>query len=996
MMRKPSVLVCCFLLFGSYFFSGAGALDPCVDADGFPAPSSSAASIQSDRTIAAGQVLEFDCKEVVVRGNITVASGGELRITNSILKFDPQTTTPLNLTTQDGGLLNVTGSSAIMPHPTNMTGIRIYLAPGAKSGAGGVHDLWLAQIDSFIVASSAVVFKGLYVDTATSTCLRISNASPTFEALVLHDCPRGVLVDGSSAPTFLAAMTEEVSLIGLQAGPSSKIVSELSTWSSANTGVYLLGDARMNHRNGSFGSAPQHANLASAAGKSPHLILEGTSFDASAVALDGASRLDSYCFLRARTVWGSGADAGDLVDGADVFVQNATGIRQAAAQTGSDGMTAVLRLPMQNLRATWATDHNDYTFDATKASSVAPLHEQSIGCEPAMMVELELVADEDDEGPIWPNANALGAASSSTSCPTPKACSNNGRVELTWQPANDQPTDASPNRAVRHYEVHRVFPEDPKVFRVDQTQFIDVGRPNGTHSYRVIAYDRSGNPSAVSNQVVVEVDRESPWLNWVFNLTQNHVPLHFNDTFNVTLTSGDNRTGPPTIRYQLGGAAEQAYTVPFDVLAVGTTAIKVKSTDNAGVVREETKSVVIDRTKPVVGFALSPATANTADGWYTTAPTLTVTGSDSTPGILHKRQYQIGTAGTWQDYTNPVRIDQSGDHTVSVRAIDGAGNKATSQVRLPIDLSVPVLAANATGTVGDAGWFRSPVTIQATATDVGSGVKHLSYRNGQSAWLEFENPLRLTESGPHSLTLRALDKAGNPSVEVKKTVNIDRIAPLPPEPLWRVIEDGTVIGNWSIAPAADLHSGVSRMQVETSLPDGKSIGLDPTARGGLIGPLPRGLVSLRVRVYDAAGNDAASPWIPVQINTTTARAQDIQIGTVRATDVTLVHYEPPGDVSIEEVSFFLDDQLLFATSEPPYQISWDTRRVPDGVYTISMVAHDSAGHTYQSAKTYEVRNEYGHVLMDEAPMVVLSALPALLGAVLSVAGYAMWRRWESA
>ena len=163
------------------------------------------------------------------------------------------------------------------------------------------------------------------------------------------------------------------------------------------------------------------------------------------------------------------------------------------------------------------------------------------------------------------------------------------------------------------------------------------------------------------------------------------------------------------------------------------------ATASAGTVTEHgAPSVAID----------APATA--ASGWYTTAPRITVTGTDDLSGVSGL-EYRID-AGAWSTYTAPVLLSE-GTTVVEARATDHAGNLSALVARtLKTDTLAPVSAAT-----------LDPVTraITLTAADDTSGIDSLQYRLGDaSAWTTATGTVPLGEAAT-TVTYRAVDVAGN-------------------------------------------------------------------------------------------------------------------------------------------------------------------------------------------------------------------------------------------
>ncbi len=109
----------------------------------------------------------------------------------------------------------------------------------------------------------------------------------------------------------------------------------------------------------------------------------------------------------------------------------------------------------------------------------------------------------------------------------------------------------------------------------------------------------------------------------------------------------------------------------------------------------------------------------------------------------------------------------------------------TGVVLLPspvnVDLVPPIASITTTPTANGNGWINtSPVTVNMSATDSGSGVEQLRYwiNNGQVTVVAGSTAsTQISGQGTNSVGLRALDNAGNISSLVTQPVNIDLTPP---------------------------------------------------------------------------------------------------------------------------------------------------------------------------------------------------------------------------
>src|SRR5260370_18481590 len=97
--------------------------------------------------------------------------------------------------------------------------------------------------------------------------------------------------------------------------------------------------------------------------------------------------------------------------------------------------------------------------------------------------------------------------------------------------------------------------------------------------------------------------------------------------------------------------------------------------------------------------------------------------------------------------------------------------------RVNVDLVPPVGSITTVPSGNGNGWINSsPVTVNLSAADSGSGVQQLRYwiDNGQATAVAASSAsTQISGEGANSVNLRALDSAGNISSLVSQPVNID-------------------------------------------------------------------------------------------------------------------------------------------------------------------------------------------------------------------------------
>ena len=164
-----------------------------------------------------------------------------------------------------------------------------------------------------------------------------------------------------------------------------------------------------------------------------------------------------------------------------------------------------------------------------------------------------------------------------------------------------------------------------------------------------------------------------------------------------------------------------------------------------------------------------------------------------------------------QDAISGATYSVSGGNVAVTLAAD------TGVVLLPspvnVDLVPPIASITTTPSANGNGWINaSPVTVNLSATDSGSGVEQLRYwiNNGQVTVAAGSSAsTQISGQGTNSVGLRALDNAGNISSLVTAAVNIDLTPPVVnvlanPSSLWPpngkmvpVTVSGTITDNLS-------------------------------------------------------------------------------------------------------------------------------------------------------------------------------------------------------
>jgi plastocyanin len=241
----------------------------------------------------------------------------------------------------------------------------------------------------------------------------------------------------------------------------------------------------------------------------------------------------------------------------------------------------------------------------------------------------------------------------------------------------------------------------------------------------------------------------------------------------VNLSAEDDSSGVESIEYALDGGEFAPYTEPVVLDTPGTYTLEHRATDVAGnTSAPETVQVVVvaadgeDTTAPAVTPEVTGELDD--DGAYVGSATVNLTAVDAGSGVASV-EYDLDGAG-YAAYTDPVVVDTPGEHTVTYRATDNAGNvsepgSATfTVVEAPVeDTTPPTVTAEVTGEQDADGAYVGSATVQVLAEDAGSGVATVEYDLDGAGYAPYTDPVVVDITGLHTVSYRATDNDGNVS-----------------------------------------------------------------------------------------------------------------------------------------------------------------------------------------------------------------------------------------
>jgi hypothetical protein len=605
--------------------------------------------------------------------------------------------------------------------------------------------------------------------------------------------------------------------------------------------------------------------------------------------------------------------------------------------------------------------------------------------------------------------------------PTASATSpTNAPPLIKWRGATDA------GSGLDHYEVWR---NDGSGYNQIATlapgtlAFTDNGvGANTGPSYEVKAVDKL-NQASTSNAVVVVYDTTAPSTPSI--TTPNTTPTTTASPPVLGWTASSDSGGAGLDHYRVtrngstvtsGGCANPTSTGCTDtdsaISGGGTFTYVVRAVDAAGNVSSASNSVQI--TYSTAGPTWSgnavhaPSPTNSPPDITWTAP------SDGLPINAYRVNRTGGPVGagvvcnvpstTFECIDTAANVD--GTYTYTVTAADSASRTSdSSQISVTVDTVAPTgafVSGNTPGVVSPP--LQSPanrLTLQATASDVGTGVANVTFRYlapGAGSWANaasVNTPSGITYFGQWDLTglpdgmytigIVVTDKAGNQlgsngNPAAQRPLVLDGTQPTGP----MEVGFSDVPGSWvhavtqlSSSAATDATSGVSRVNFQISSDGGATWQTAPIAvaqSGGTTPPWAAnwdttnkadGRYEVRAQIIDAAGNVGTTSGVNVRIDNTKPAAPTLTgpNGTVVSSPtLTWTGVSDNGDPSnmsgLAGYQVFLTPpgsstaSKVFETRDTTVHSFTDTSATTVGTYKYQVRSFDVAGNVSAFSNTW--------------------------------------------
>jgi hypothetical protein len=308
-----------------------------------------------------------------------------------------------------------------------------------------------------------------------------------------------------------------------------------------------------------------------------------------------------------------------------------------------------------------------------------------------------------------------------------------------------------------------------------------------------------------------------------------------------------------------------------------------------------------------------------------------------------KTEYKLD-GGAWMTGTT-LTVDSDGDHTLSYRSTDKAGNLETAKTaQVRIDRAPPTTSPSG----ADAAWHNASVTVTLRPTDATSGVATTEYRLDAGAWtpgtkVVVAAPADHSNDGVHTIAYHSTDKAGNDESVGTAQVRIDTTLP-------QTTLSGADAAWHTTGVTLDLTAGDAPSGVKTS--EFRLDGGSWQATSQLT-VSSDGVHSVDYRSTDNAGNVEAYRTVQVKVDKTAPiTTQSGADAAWHTTGVTVTLSAKDATSGVTKTEYKLDGGAW--TSGTQITVAAPADHSKDGTHTVAYRSADEAGNL-ETAKTVEVK-----------------------------------------
>lgn len=417
----------------------------------------------------------------------------------------------------------------------------------------------------------------------------------------------------------------------------------------------------------------------------------------------------------------------------------------------------------------------------------------------------------------------------------------------------------------------------------------------------------------------------TPALN-VTSPTNNATPI-------LTFATTDT-TGIRDYEVKIDGGSFSTQTSPYQLptLADGPHTITVRANNNSGQFLDRSVNVTVDTVAPNPFTPLLNVSSPTSN----TTPVVTFSTTDVTTSV---QRYEVKIdAGAYVIQTSPYAVPylSDGPHTISIKAVDQAGNEQVGTVSVTVVSGGPSPFTPTLDVTSPTNNNQPVVTF--STTDPTTTIDHYELKLDGGAYATQASPYQLPvlSDGLHTVSVKAVNAVGN-STEGSVNVVVDTVGPVPFTPTLDVSSPTNNTTPVLSFATTDATTVVQRYEVKVDAQP-FTVHTSPYT----LPVLTDGPHVIVVRAFDGAGNttdgtvnvtvDTAGPvaFAPT-LNVTSPTANNTPTVTFATTDATssITGYQVKVDAG------------SFTPQTSPYVLP----ALSDGPHTISVRATDAVGNT---------------------------------------------------
>lgn len=477
---------------------------------------------------------------------------------------------------------------------------------------------------------------------------------------------------------------------------------------------------------------------------------------------------------------------------------------------------------------------------------------------------------------------------------------------------------------------------------------------DGNHNFQARATNAAGISSTSTPPLPVLIDNSAPALT-----VTTPAPGSVQGLFRVEAITSDTHTGIAQVQFFLDGLLRSQFTTgPFESvldstpLGQGFHSLEVRSTNGAGIATSAFVSVVVDNTGPSVSIT------NPLTGFLSGDVLFEAAAQDTVSGVTQVSFLADGSLPFGIDSTAPFSTTlqttnlADGSHSFVATAVNGGGDSTDSPtVILTIDNSPPTGVA----LVQPSGLFLggTAATLRGTAVEPHSGIQRMEYFvDGGLVGSSTTPPYAVTfdattlSAGAHSVAVSVFNGAGlSATVSPIPTFILD---PTAPTVTLNAPTGGAFTGNVTFdATASDPESGIAQVEwfasnLPTPVATDTLAPFNVTVDSSII---PDGAdQTVFARATNGAGETFDTPDFTVTFDNSPPEASidsptnGFQSGTILFD----FNVDEPHS-SVTQVDFFADGVVQQTLTAAPFQVSFDSTILADGVHSFSIGAQNSLG-----------------------------------------------------